>query len=106
MTTKNFASISQTIQISKLLEEHCTELNGYAVYEQGWDDLRVAKEVGLDTTSRVSGVRKEIVGPMKPTPKGGKSQRVADLERAIELLTNRVDALEQMIKGASDVSKG
>ena len=97
-------NLQQTMRIVRLIEEYCQTQSGKAVYEEGWDDQRIAEEAGLDTHAPVQRIRRELVGELyRPrTGKAATKDRVEDLERkvksleeATEMLSNRLYALEQ-----------
>jgi hypothetical protein len=76
-------------RLALLLNNHCSSVDGYAVYEDGWDDHRVAAELSL-SVAMVSYARRGIFGKYAPAPVKEKkvdlATRVADLEAQVEKL--------------------
>lgn len=68
---RHHATVLQIEEIARLVRLHCCGENGYAVYEEGWDDHRIAEKVGA-SLSAVQHCRMELIGKLrdrrKPKP--------------------------------------
>lgn len=85
-TTKNTIDAKQRFAVTLVLSAHCKAGNdGYAVYEDGWNDERVAKEAGLDPEKNVKSVanmRVEAIGKLRIVTRDDKvEERIRDLEQ-------------------------
>lgn len=72
----------EIVSLSKSLEKHCSKGNdGFAVYSEGYDDERIAKENSV-TTGNVAYLRNAIIGRLR-APKG---QDTTNIEARIAAL--------------------
>lgn len=81
------------------LTEHCTRLEGMAVYEVGWSDERVAEVTERATASHVATMRLEHFGPLAPAAMAG---GVQDLEKRLDMLSETVVRLAERVVAAED----
>jgi hypothetical protein len=66
-------SSKQVIAIHTLMAQHCKTVDGYAVYEEGWDDARILREISASnpepdraiSNTSVSRLRVENFGRFK-----------------------------------------
>lgn len=82
----------QKFEMGTLLTKHCFKMaDGVAAYEMGWDDARVAKEMGSEFNStHVRNLRRELVGNLKTKSHEPKENSVAArLLRIEEYLTSK-----------------
>lgn len=85
---------AEAVAIADELRKHCRLEDGFATYDKGMDDARVAEAVGPFTTKEnVASMRTQIIGPMRAV-RGPSRTTLAAREKA-ELLELRLEALEQ-----------
>ena len=84
-----YLTIKQRAEVVRLLDAHCEEVDGFAVYAPDWSDERVAKEVGVSRTP-IEHTRKELFGKIQRS-----SPVKFDAAGEIEALKARVETLEQ-----------
>ena len=85
---------SKTIYaVMKTIEAHGKAVDGMWFYDDGWDDHRVAEEVGC-TAESVKYRRREAFGQIRPyrvqAPENSLEQRIADIERRLSELEHRL----------------
>lgn len=92
--TRNKLSAKEHFEVSVTLHKHCKSVDGYAVYDEGWNDARIAKELDV-TVPNVGYVRRNVFGNFKQLPrlavrsyasKATLEQRIADLEDTVTKL--------------------
>jgi hypothetical protein len=86
-TRKRYTKLSyvNVFDIGSCIRAHCHLQDGYAVYEAGWSDSKVAITYGIDpTSSHVKELRKQLVGELRYSR--ASSDRIARLEERIERL--------------------
>src|SRR5215467_13070081 len=84
-----------TVFLSKIIEAHCKKVDGYAAYEEGWSDEKVAA-VAVETSeprfsfnkSHVETLRRSVIGnfPKQKTVDSITIEKIAELERRIQNL--------------------
>lgn len=79
-------SPKQRFDMNLMLNAHCKTIDGYAVYDEGWDDLRVAAELGIPLNS-VGYIRRSVFGKLKS----------AFVAKEDKTLVARVDRLEAQV---------
>lgn len=94
--TRRVATHAEIDKILALLRDHCKrDADGFAVYAEGWDDDRVAREAGV-TANHVKNRRTAIYGNLITSPaaalKAAESE-VLSLRREVQRLTTRHTAL-------------
>jgi hypothetical protein len=84
--TRKHLNLAQQVKLVDLLRQHCSSVDGCAVYHDGWDDMHILFEMGDGCgLSSVKHTRRTLMGELrKPTG----SPTLDDLAR-------RVEALEQ-----------
>lgn len=87
---------SQVIELYGLLKQHCSPVDGYAVYEGGWSDERLAKEFGC-TPTNVANLRVSMIGSFRPRSAVTVNGRLDALERAVAALQVERQALDNLI---------
>ena len=100
----------ETVKLSDLLRKHCTTVNGFAVYEEGWNDQRIVKELEAQfkiNETNVGNLRRVMIGVFPPSEKtGGKASNV-ELIRRLEAAEKELNALagyyDKMEKAYNDV---
>ena len=85
-----------------ILARHCRKVGETAVYEDGWDDERVARVVQADAgihhcrPGHIAGLRKQMYGNLQPPTTAGMAalvRRIENLEARVEHLYNRLSSL-------------
>jgi hypothetical protein len=92
-TTLRKVSSKQVIAIHSLMAQHCKTVDGFAVYEEGWDDARIMREITANnpepdrpiSDTSVTRLRVENFGRFK-------RQMIDDVNTT--LLMARIDQLE------------
>jgi hypothetical protein len=98
MTKKRRATHVQVIEIADLLRAKChSGVDGTAVYDYGWNDLRITEAVDFDCAeSSVAGIRRDLIGDLyKTSGNGATSGEILGLAIKIKEAQNRIDQLEQ-----------
>jgi hypothetical protein len=102
--SRNTLGLRARLRILKKLETVCHTIewddggdNGepiplVAQYDPGWNDVRVAQELGV-TTSNVASVRNEGLGQVRPRAPVPLEDRVAALEEQVAKLMSGVGSL-------------
>ena len=81
MTTPIRMSRAELFKASGLLSAHCQLVDGFAVYEEGWNDQRIAAETSPRLTlNSIQKLRSEAIGQLRRSPEP-KNERVDDIER-------------------------
>lgn len=90
--SKIFASQKERFTIALLLNQHCsTTAEGYARYEDGWDDRRVAKEAGRpEIITSVENIRREVYGRLYVVPGSSNGHNYDDLLRRIVAIEHKL----------------
>lgn len=91
----------ETFRLSALLAQHCTLVDEAVVYEEGWDDNRIAAEISERcTAAKVVELRQRYIGRTKAEMSDGRTNnfvtRINHLEAQIKSLTERVTILEDL----------
>jgi len=90
------ATHAEVDKILALLRDHCKrDADGFAVYAEGWDDEKVAREAGVQP-SNVKGRRAAIYGHLITAPAAAlkaAENEVLSLRRELQRLTTRHTAL-------------
>jgi hypothetical protein len=88
-------SYTEAFKIADVIRAHCKAVDGHAVYDQGWSDAEVLKEInnGLVgrsfTINNVQGIRRQLIGQLRRSPQYGQHKfSKKDLDA-------RITALEQ-----------
>lgn len=94
-------SIMKPRQIAKalaLLDEHCRKSGTkYCVYDEGWSDERIAKEIGASLTS-IANLRKREIGVIRTNfDVGHESRAMAMVDDRIAALERRIELLEAAV---------
>jgi hypothetical protein len=90
-------------KVSVCLFEHCKAIgDGIAMYEEGWNDERVAKETKVSFWS-VKYIRQEAIGKLQPTPNGLDTQAN---DPRVGALIDRMTHLEQVVTSLIDALGG
>ena len=58
----------QVVQLGDELRKHCIPVDGYAVYEEGWDDHKLVQLMGGEQKCSVSSVahlRQKLIGRLR-----------------------------------------
>jgi hypothetical protein len=99
------ASLTQRIAIYEQLKKVCKNVDGFAVYEDGWNDDKVASFCEV-TTGNVQSVRMELFGKIRMTKDDVKEAitrsvlaRLDVLERQIEELDLALNDLKKKLGG-------
>lgn len=92
MTNVKKLTVAQTVAVSKLLEEHCENVNGFATYKNGWSDEKIRQHLDLPTPAGVARVRRELIGDLS---RGGKS--ADSISTRVEVLEAKVAAMEETL---------
>lgn len=74
-------TIKQRHNISMLLNQHCKAVDGYSVYEKGWDDDRIAQQTGVQPGS-VGYMRRGVFGKRKPVVAAPRKKDVVEARLA------------------------
>lgn len=93
------ASVKDTITISEILGRHVEKRpDGLVVYERGWDDTRIASEVGI-SRSAVARIRKELYGDVRRANGTSKSAlRMKGIEDRLDRLEATMIGIESRIR--------
>ena len=86
---------SQVIELYGLLKQRCSAVDGFAVYEGGWDDARLAKEFGC-TVANVANLRVSMIGRFRPRVDVSAAGRIDALEQAVAALQVEAEGLKGM----------
>jgi len=87
--TKNMLKQNQLFRLGDLLRQHCSSVDGFAVYSDGWSDEQVVETLKGEfslTVSNVAGLRKSLLGKFPPSTESGGNASNASLMRRIEAL--------------------
>lgn len=93
MVQKVHLSFTKKLEVVELLKQHCTTLDGNSYYSPGWDDARIAKQIGGVANARhVRTIRDEVFGSLgrNPPPDATLLARVEDLEKRVAKLEGRL----------------
>lgn len=93
----------QTIALHALMSQHCQKGDdGYARYEEGWDDDRILAEINkTNPTDRpyskpsVTNLRLAMFGKVRVPPVAGVADQLAKLQAEVASMQERLTALEQ-----------
>lgn len=81
---------AEAVALADIVRQHCKQINGYAVYNDGWDDLRVQQTTPFPcTVANVQGMRKALVGNLAPA--------VKPLHPDVATWADRVERLEKSL---------
>lgn len=79
--TKVVMTRSDLFKASGILSAHCSSVGGFAVYEEGWSDERVAKETGDHlNVYHIRKLRLEAIGEIRSVTRAGTYEQLADLQ--------------------------
>jgi len=107
-------SRKQEFELNTLITRVCSEVDGYAVYQEGWDDNKVLEEFNKTVTPEidkatgkpkiynlvhVSGARSAVVGNLRQVRVKSSDM----MEAKISELRGRIEILEGMIADLFDV---
>jgi hypothetical protein len=98
MTKKRRATHVQVVEIADLLRAKChSGVNGTAVYDDGWNDLRITEAVDFDCAeSSVAGIRRDLIGDLyKTSGNGATSEEILGLAIKIREAQNHTYQLQQ-----------
>ena len=76
---KSIMAYETVIALGERLKAVCQKIDGFAVYETGWDDARIAAELSV-TITNVRGLREKIIGLVRPARPGTIEKRLEALE--------------------------
>jgi len=100
--TKRKITIEEQEKLFALLRLHCrVEGDGFAAYDDGWNDATIATAVAPDLSlSSVITARRSLIGKLRASPGEGVAQllrRVEVLEQQMHkiVLSGLLDAVEQ-----------
>lgn len=103
-------SYKQQADVFRLLEEVCsTDVDGFAVYKEGWSDRAVAKEVGGVSYSAVAHRRQELHGKLRTGPAAYGSPlvtRVEEVEKHVSSLDKSLIEIMERLFRLEDQSRG
>ncbi len=100
---RNSADYDKTIDIWEMLRLHSTSpKEGLCVYEEGWDDARIANELGA-SISTVKTIRSRRIGSLDDYQLEEKTindleDQITDHEERLEKLEGKLDALDAFYK--------
>lgn len=95
--TKSVMDYGAIVDAGALIRAHCRkDDSGFAVYEDGWSDERVHKELGTATISNIVGLRRRLIGNTRRISTAPDAAQA----RRIELLEGRVAELENSVLSA------
>lgn len=105
---KNTLSFSKRVEVYERLKSICKKDGGYAVYDPGWNDARVARLLGC-SDSNIRSIREEMFGPLH---RGSSSDeviiellaRLDGLETTVSKLEGRIVGLELVTRGGNNAS--
>jgi hypothetical protein len=87
---------AEVFKIADIVRQHCKAEGGYAIYEPGWSDGTVAKELGgRFTQANVANVRIQLIGPIPKRnrqhthTKESLAKRLAEVEARLNELEDR-----------------
>ena len=79
--------------IGDLIRLHCKRVGDYAIYDDGWSDQEVLKQVGgTFVLNNVENIRRQIVGPL----------RISKMKKADLDLEERIAKLEKIANDLED----
>ncbi len=87
--TKVTLKQTQLFRLGDLLRKHCSSVDGFAVYADGWSDEQIVEALKGEfaiTVNNVAGLRKTLLGKFPPSTETGGSCSSAALLRRIEAL--------------------
>lgn len=96
MVQKVHLSFTKKLEVVELLKQHCATLDGNSYYNPGWDDARIAKQIGGVANARhVRTIREEVMGPLgrNPPPDAALLARVEELEKRLAIVEEHVVGL-------------
>ena len=93
---KNVMSYTQKKEAERILTQFCkVDEQGFATYEPGWNDKKIADLIGNNTTQvNIATLRKEVLGPLIDHSGGRRGSKVNLAEEAIMA---RLDAIEKRL---------
>lgn len=96
MTKKRRATHVQVIEIADLLRAKChSGVDGTAVYDNGWDDLRITEAVDFDCAeSSVAGIRRDLIGDLYKRGNGVSSDELHHMAVEIQQMRERMMSFE------------
>jgi hypothetical protein len=96
--------LDQRIQVLERLKGVLVQWNDTHIYVEGWNDKRLAEELGVNWT-QVRSIRYEVFGrPQRPSyrkdgEQGRKPRAYRSQGRRIETLERRLDEIEAKLEG-------
>lgn len=89
------SSQSQIVDAGLAIRQHCHQDDeGFAIYEHGWSDQKIADQTGA-TLSTVTSLRRTEFGALRHRGGGGAS--LEELRGRVAALEERVDALIELL---------
>ena len=94
--TKSMLSRPDLFWLGDLMRKHCASVNGFAVYEEGWSDERLLKELidagRLGSINNVRNLRLDLIGDIKKV-----SSQIANgvSPDDIRVINDKLDALHE-----------
>ena len=95
---KNTMNQNETVELGIIIKQHCHNIDGYAVYDQGWDDDKIVAEANKTINGRrdgfvfvrsnVDGLRRSTIGNFPPVRQANPvmKNRMTDLEHRVNRL--------------------
>jgi hypothetical protein len=81
--------------VGDLLRKHCVNVDGHAVYDDGWSDHKIIETLRESTPSiskrNVENLRVNIIGRLAPSP--GSRFTSAELINRLDWMTTRIEEL-------------
>ena len=89
-------TVRERHKLAVLLHNHCSSVDGYAVYEDGWDDQRIAAELSLPV-AMIYYARRGIFGKFRPV---STKEKKSDLDTRVTKLEAQVEKLIAALGGS------
>jgi hypothetical protein len=98
--SKSSLTTMRTVELADFLRQHCKAVGSEAIYEDGWNDKRVAEEMGVQSWT-VRNLRTSLLGTLRRgAGVTGDEAFLADLERRVSELEEWRDSQKQRTSAA------
>jgi hypothetical protein len=91
MGKREFLTPRQVLEAGNLIDGHCRLIEGFAVYDDGWSDRRIADQMKV-RTDFIHNHRRKLIGNLQPVPPAEVKKTLLEKMAAQQLI---VDALMQ-----------